>query len=143
MGRILTMSPSRWERDHIEGVIAGIRHEAATGELPTGPMWSMLERRYDIDAERFAAHHPNTAALIARSREHETNPRPDVWPIDRCSPYLPACEPRCEQPPPCGPLNPQVVPEPKSIVMASIGLGLFAVLTFFLQRTARRSVGEA
>ena len=70
MGRLLTMPPSDWEAEYIEGLVLGIRHEAATGEMPIGPLWSMLERRYDLNPERFSIHHPNVAALIERSREH-------------------------------------------------------------------------
>lgn len=118
MGRIFTLPPSRWEVDHAAGILAGIRHEAATGEMPQGPMWSMLERRYDLAPVRFARWHPNTALLIERSRLDQCPPPP---PADWCDP-----PPSCVFVPPCegGGGGNQTVPEPASVIVLAIGVVL-------------------
>lgn len=143
MGLLLTFPLSPWERDHIEGLILGIRHEAATGELPQGPMWSMLERRYDLNPERFTSYHPNIARMIDRSRDREANPRPDVWPIDRPNIFVPVdrCETPIPPPDPC--LNPQVVPEPSSLFGMGAAIGIWFLVYLWQRKVVRRSVGGA
>lgn len=124
MGRILTLPPSRWELDHLAGVALGVRYEAEHHALPDTPMWAMLERRYDLDPIRFQHWHPNVSLLIEHARQDGPG-RPDVWPIDRCSPYQAGVG--CEPPPSRGGAQ-QVVPEPPglalALVAAIVGVGV-------------------
>lgn len=109
MGRILTLRPSPWEIDNIEGVVAGVLYaERHDGDAPDGPMWRWLDRRRDVNPERFDAHHPNIGLVLGGYYRHEVQPQ--------CVEVRTLCDP----PPPHG--AQQVVPEPASWLLLAVAM---------------------
>lgn len=144
MGRIFSLPPSTFEVDHWRSILAAERYQDAhDGALPQTLAWHRLERRYDLNPMRFSRWHPNVSLLIERSRQdHEDGPgRPDMPPLDRCSPYEYECG--CEQSPPHGGSGEQnVVPEPPALVSMGAAIVVWYAAFLWLRKTAKKSVVE-
>lgn len=112
-GRLFTLPPNRWEIDHAAAILAGARHLNQFGELPNTPAWGMLDRRYDLNPERFERHHPNIALLLDRA---EVQSLACEVPIQRIEVPSLACEP----------VHTAALstPEPSSLVLWLVAIGV-------------------
>lgn len=153
---VFVIPPTKWEMDHAAAIVRGIRYaERHGGDLPDLPFWRDIEFRYRRNADVFAIKHGNVKLaldhlLIERAGEHETNPRPPVWPIDRPGwppqpgPIIPPVNPPGEGCTECDPCLPaQTVPEPPAMVGMAVAIGVWFVAYLWLRKTAKGSVGEA
>lgn len=148
-GRLFYVAPTAFDIQNIKAFADSKAFLERNGFLPDNPGWDFLLKRYELNPERFAEHHANFAQLIERAGEHETNPRPPVWPIDRPGwppqpgPIIPPVNPPHEGCTGCEPcLPPQTVPEPRSIVGMSAAIGIWFLVYLWQRKVARGSVAE-
>jgi hypothetical protein len=119
MGRIFSLPPSPFERDHAAGILAGMTYQAEHDALPDTPMWRMLERRHDLAPARFDRWHPNIALMIERLPLNHSE-IPNSW------------TGHMRQGGTLAPLTVQpsavaTIPEPSSLVLCCVALALVAL----------------
>jgi hypothetical protein len=125
MGRIFTVPPSPFERDHAAGILAGMTYQAEhDGALPDTPMWRMLERRKELAPARFDHWHPNLALMIERlPLNHPAIP--EGWTGHmRGGALAPLTVP---------PAAVAGVPEPSSLALCCVGLAVVLWVTWMMK----------
>lgn len=141
MGLIFAVPPTTFDIDHAHALLAGERYAAThEGALPHNPFWRDLEFRYDRNPDAFAIVHRNFKLFFDRLSlnheiKHEICPhRPNQWFGYMRGPMLCVNEST-----PCVPVTPQpthqAVPEPGSVVMASVVVGAWLIAAYFLGRS--------
>jgi len=148
-GRLFYEKPTPFEIKNSKAFADSKAFLERNGFLPDNPGWDFLLKRYELNPERFSINHPNFSVLIERSSNHETNPRPPVWPIDRpgwppqTGPIVPPVDPPdtgCTECDPC--LNPQVVPEPSALFGMTVAIGIWVLVYLWQRKVAGGSVAE-